>query len=381
MSIRVAIAGVGNCASSLVQGVEYYKDAKDDEKIPGIMHNVFGGYRIKDIEFVAAFDVDAAKVGKDLNEAIFASMNNTYQFCKDMPVSGVTVQRGPTGDGLGEYYRQVITESDAEPVDVAQVLRDTKADILISYLPVGSEQADKAYAQAAIDAGCAFVNCLPVFIASDPEWADKFRKAGLPIVGDDIKSQVGATITHRVLARLFEDRGVRLDRTYQLNVGGDMDFMNMLERKRLESKKISKTRAVTSIVPHEMDPHNVHIGPSDYVAWLEDRKFAFVRLEGTTFGDVPLNLEYKLEVWDSPNSAGVVIDALRAAKIALDRHLAGPVRSASAYFMKSPAVQHEDGEAKALVEKFITGESEANEAQLDADVAAAKAAGKDVWHA
>lgn len=381
MSIRVAIAGVGNCASSLVQGVEYYKDAKDDEKIPGIMHNVFGGYRIKDIEFVAAFDVDAAKVGKDLNEAIFASMNNTYQFCKDMPVSGVTVQRGPTGDGLGEYYRQVITESDAEPVDVAQVLRDTKADILISYLPVGSEQADKAYAQAAINAGCAFVNCLPVFIASDPEWADKFRKAGLPIVGDDIKSQVGATITHRVLARLFEDRGVRLDRTYQLNVGGDMDFMNMLERKRLESKKISKTRAVTSIVPHEMDPHNVHIGPSDYVAWLEDRKFAFVRLEGTTFGDVPLNLEYKLEVWDSPNSAGVVIDALRAAKIALDRHLAGPVLSASAYFMKSPAVQHEDGEAKALVEKFITGESEANEAQLDADVAAAKAAGKDVWHA
>ena len=381
MSIRVAIAGVGNCASSLVQGVEYYKDAKDDEKIPGIMHNVFGGYRIKDIEFVAAFDVDAAKVGKDLNEAIFASMNNTYQFCKDMPVSGVTVQRGPTGDGLGEYYRQVITESDAEPVDVAQVLRDTKADILISYLPVGSEQADKAYAQAAIDAGCAFVNCLPVFIASDPEWADKFRKAGLPIVGDDIKSQVGATITHRVLARLFEDRGVRLDRTYQLNVGGDMDFMNMLERKRLESKKISKTRAVTSIVPHEMDPHNVHIGPSDYVAWLEDRKFAFVRLEGTTFGDVPLNLEYKLEVWDSPNSAGVVIAALRAAKIALDRHLAGPVLSASAYFMKSPAVQHEDGEAKALVEKFITGESEANEAQLDADVAAAKAAGKDVWHA
>ena len=381
MSIRVAIAGVGNCASSLVQGVEYYKDAKDDEKIPGIMHNVFGGYRIKDIEFVAAFDVDAAKVGKDLNEAIFASMNNTYQFCKDMPVSGVTVQRGPTGDGLGEYYRQVITESEAEPVDVAQVLRDTKADILISYLPVGSEQADKAYAQAAIDAGCAFVNCLPVFIASDPEWADKFRKAGLPIVGDDIKSQVGATITHRVLARLFEDRGVRLDRTYQLNVGGDMDFMNMLERKRLESKKISKTRAVTSIVPHEMDPHNVHIGPSDYVAWLEDRKFAFVRLEGTTFGDVPLNLEYKLEVWDSPNSAGVVIDALRAAKIALDRHLAGPVLSASAYFMKSPAVQHEDSEAKALVEKFITGESEANEAQLDADVAAAKAAGKDVWHA
>ena len=381
MTIRVAIAGVGNCACSLVQGVEYYKDAPDDKKIPGIMHNVFGGYRIRDIEFVAAFDVDAAKVGKDLNEAIFASKNNTYQFCKDMPVAGVTVQRGPTGDGLGEYYRQVITESDAEPVDVAQVLRDVKADILVSYLPVGSEQADKYYAQAALDAGCAFVNCLPVFIASDPEWAQKFRDAKLPIVGDDIKSQVGATITHRVMARLFEDRGVRLDRTYQLNVGGDMDFMNMLERKRLESKKISKTLAVTSIVPHEMDPHNVHIGPSDYVAWLEDRKFAFVRLEGTTFGDVPLNLEYKLEVWDSPNSAGVVIDALRAAKIALDRGLGGPVLSASAYFMKSPAVQHEDNEAKELVEKFITGESEANEAQLDADVAAAKAAGKDVWHA
>ena len=275
----------------------------------------------------------------------------------------------------------MIEESDAEPVDVAQVLRDKKVDVLVSYLPVGSEKADKAYAQAAMDAGCAFVNCLPVFIASDPEWAQKFRDAGVPIVGDDIKSQVGATITHRVLARLFEDRGVRLDRTYQLNVGGNMDFMNMLQRSRLESKKISKTRAVTSVVPHEMDPHNVHIGPSDYVAWLDDRKFAFVRLEGTTFGDVPLNLEYKLEVWDSPNSAGIVSDAGRAAKIALDRHLAGPVLAPSSYFMKSPAVQHEDGEARRLGEEFIKGEVEGAEEQLDADVAAAKAAGKDVWRA
>ena len=311
MSIRVAIAGVGNCASSLVQGVEYYKDTKDEDKIPGLMHNNFGGYRVRDIEFVTAFDVDALKVGKDLSEAIGASQNNTIKFA-DVPNLGVEVLRGPTNDGLGEYYRQMIEESDAEPVDVAQVLRDKKVDVLVSYLPVGSEKADKAYAQAAMDAGCAFVNCLPVFIASDPEWAQKFRDAGVPIVGDDIKSQVGATITHRVLARLFEDRGVRLDRTYQLNVGGNMDFMNMLQRSRLESKKISKTRAVTSVVPHEMDPHNVHIGPSDYVAWLDDRKFAFVRLEGTTFGDVPLNLEYKLEVWDSPNSAGIVIDAVRS---------------------------------------------------------------------
>ena len=291
------------------------------------------------------------------------------------------VLRGPTYDGLGEYYRQMIDESDAEPVDVASVLREKQVDVLVSYLPVGSEQADKAYAQAAMDAGCAFVNCLPVFIASDPEWAQKFRDAGVPIVGDDIKSQVGATITHRVMARLFEDRGVRLDRTYQLNVGGNMDFMNMLQRSRLESKKISKTRAVTSVVPHEMDDYNVHIGPSDYVAWLDDRKFAFVRLEGTTFGDVPLNLEYKLEVWDSPNSAGIVIDAVRAAKIALDRGLAGPVLAPSSYFMKSPAVQHEDNEARELVERFIAGEVEADEAQLDADVAAAKAAGKDVWRA
>lgn len=380
MSIRVAIAGVGNCASSLVQGVTYYHDADDNDRIPGLMHANFGGYRVRDIEFVAAFDVDAAKVGLDLSQAIDASQNNTIKFC-DVPELGVTVQRGPTHDGLGEYYRQMIEESDQEPVDVAQVLRDRKVDVLVSYLPVGSEEADKAYAQAAIDAGCAFVNCLPVFIASDPQWAERFRKAGVPIVGDDIKSQVGATITHRTMARLFEDRGVRLDRTYQLNVGGNMDFMNMLQRSRLESKKISKTRAVTSVVPHEMDEHNVHIGPSDYVAWLDDRKFAFVRLEGTTFGDVPLNLEYKLEVWDSPNSAGIVIDALRAAKIALDRGLGGPILAPSSYFMKSPAVQHEDNEARELVERFIAGDVEVNAEQLAQDVAQAQRDGKDVWHA
>lgn len=354
MSIRVAIAGVGNCASSLVQGVEYYKDTKDEDQIPGLMHNNFGGYRVKDIEFVTAFDVDADKVGKDLSEAIFSSHNNTVVF-SEVPNLGVEVLRGPTADGLGDYYRELIEESSAPVVDVAAALREHQVDVLVSYLPVGSEEADKLYAQAALDAGCAFVNCLPVFIASDPEWAQKFRDAGVPIVGDDIKSQVGATITHRVLARLFEDRGVHLDRTYQLNVGGNMDFKNMLQRSRLESKKISKTQAVTSIVPHELDPNDVHIGPSDYVGWLEDRKFAFVRLEGTTFGDVPLRLEYKLEVWDSPNSAGIVIDALRAAKIALDRGIGGPIEGPSAYFMKSPAIQHEDGVARQMVEDFIAG--------------------------
>ena len=380
MSIRVAIAGVGNCASSLVQGVEYYKNANDGDKIPGLMHAVFGKYRVRDIEFVAAFDVDSLKVGHDLSEAIYASQNNTIRFA-DVPNLGVTVQRGPTYDGLGDYYKQMIDESKEEPVNVAEVLRDLHVDVLVSYLPVGSEQADKAYATAAMEAGCAFVNCLPVFIASDPVWAQKFRDAGVPIIGDDIKSQVGATITHRVMARLFEDRGVRLDRTYQLNVGGNMDFMNMLQRSRLESKKISKTRAVTSIVPHDMDDHNVRIGPSDYVAWLDDRKFAFVRLEGTTFGDVPLSLEYKLEVWDSPNSAGIVIDAVRAAKIALDRKLSGPILAPSSYFMKSPAVQHEDGEARELVERYINGDVEADESQLNADVEDAKKSGKSVWRA
>lgn len=380
MSIRVAIAGVGNCASSLVQGVEYYKDTKDEDKIPGLMHNNFGGYRVRDIEFVTAFDVDADKVGKDLSEAIGASQNNTIKFA-DVPNLGVEVLRGPTHDGLGEYYREMITESDEEPVDVAQAAARQEGR-RARLLPAGGfRRGRQGLRRAAMDAGVAFVNCLPVFIASDPEWAQKFRDAGVPIIGDDIKSQAGATITHRVLARLFEDRGVRLDRTYQLNVGGNMDFMNMLQRSRLESKKISKTRAVTSVVPHEMDPHNVHIGPSDYVAWLDDRKFAFVRLEGTTFGDVPLSLEYKLQVWDSPNSAGIVIDAVRAAKIALDRGLAGPVLAPSSYFMKSPAVQHEDTEARQLVEAFIKGDVEANEEELNADVAAAKAAGKDVWKA
>ena len=355
--VRVAIVGVGNCASSLVQGLEYYKDAADDVRVPGLMHVRFGEYHVSDVEVVAAFDVDAKKVGVDVSEAIFASENNTIKFA-DVPPTGVTVQRGHTLDGLGEYYREIITESDDPPVDVVAALREAQADVLVCYLPVGSEQADRFYAQCAIDAKVAFVNALPVFIASDPEWAAKFAEAGVPIVGDDIKSQVGATITHRVLAKLFEDRGVELLRTYQLNFGGNMDFMNMLERNRLLSKKISKTQAVTSQVPHEMEKAAVHIGPSDHVPWLDDRKFAYVRLEGKSFGDVPLNLEYKLEVWDSPNSAGVIIDAIRAAKIAKDRGVGGPVISASSYFMKSPPEQFGDDVCRDLVEKFIRGEVE-----------------------
>jgi len=354
-SVRVAIVGVGNCASSLVQGVEYYKDADPAGTVPGLMHVQFGPYHVRDVEFVAAFDVDDKKVGKDLAEAINASENNTIKI-SEVPTTGITVQRGHTLDGLGKYYRMTIDESAAEPVDVVQALRDAKVDVLVSYLPVGSEEADKFYAQCAIDAGVAFVNALPVFIASDPEWAAKFEAAGVPIIGDDIKSQVGATITHRVLAHLFEERGVVLDRTYQLNVGGNMDFKNMLERDRLESKKISKTQAVTSQVSHDMGSRNVHIGPSDYVAWLDDRKWAFVRLEGRAFGDVPLSLEYKLEVWDSPNSAGIIIDAIRAAKIAKDRGLGGPIISASSYLMKSPPVQLPDEEGRARVEAFIKGE-------------------------
>ncbi len=361
-SIRVAIVGVGNCASSLVQGVHYYRDADPAGKVPGLMHVQFGDYHVSDLEFVAAFDVDAKKVGFDLAEAIYASENNTIKIA-DVPPLGVTVQRGPTNDGLGQYYSQTIEESDAEPVDVVQALKDAKVDVLVSYLPVGSEVADKFYAQCAIDAGVAFVNALPVFIASDPEWAAKFEAAGVPIVGDDIKSQVGATITHRVLARLFEDRGVILDRTYQLNVGGNMDFKNMLQRDRLESKKVSKTQAVTSNLHDgplagKKDDRNVHIGPSDYVAWLDDRKWAYVRLEGRAFGEVPLNLEYKLEVWDSPNSAGIIIDAVRAAKIAKDRGVGGPILSASTYFMKSPPVQMEDTEGRARLEAFIAGDIE-----------------------
>ncbi|ALE75555.1 MULTISPECIES: inositol-3-phosphate synthase [unclassified Pseudonocardia] len=356
--VRVAVVGVGNCAASLVQGVRYYAGADPSTKVPGLMHVDFGGYHVGDVTFVAAFDVDAKKVGHDLADAISASENNTIKIA-DVPPLGVTVQRGPTLDGLGRFYRDTITESDDEPVDVAQALRDSGADVLVSYLPVGSEDADRFYAQAAIDAGVGFVNALPVFIASDPEWAEKFRAAGVPIVGDDIKSQVGATITHRVLAKLFEDRGVQLDRTMQLNVGGNMDFLNMKELERLESKKVSKTQSVTSQVDRDMGKDNVHIGPSDYVAWLDDRKWAYVRLEGRAFGDVPLSLEYKLEVWDSPNSAGIIIDAVRAAKIAMDRGIGGPILSASSYFMKSPPEQYRDSEARDKVEEFIRGEGDA----------------------
>jgi myo-inositol-1-phosphate synthase len=354
-SVRVAIVGVGNCASSLVQGVEYYRDADPHSRVPGLMHVTFGDYHVSDVEFVAAFDVDAKKVGRDMTEAIVASENNTIKLCDVAPI-GVNVLRGPTLDGMGEFYREIVEESDETPVDVVQALRDARADVVVCYLPVGSEQAAKFYAQAAIDAGCAFVNALPVFIASDPEWAKKFTDAGLPIVGDDIKSQVGATIVHRALAKLFEDRGVELLRTYQLNFGGNMDFMNMLERTRLVSKKISKTQSVTSQIPHEMQKSDVHIGPSDHVPWLDDRKWAYIRLEGRSFGDTPLNAELKLEVWDSPNSAGVIIDAVRAAKIALDRRIGGPVLSASSYFMKSPPVQYSDHDAHASVEAFIKGE-------------------------
>ncbi|QCC78529.1 inositol-3-phosphate synthase [Nocardioides daphniae] len=349
---------MGNCATSLIQGVEYYKDADPAGTVPGLMHVKFGDYHVSDVKFVAAFDVDAKKVGFDLSEAINNSENNTIKIT-DVPPLGVTVQRGPTLDGLGKYYSMTIEESDAVAVDVVQALKDAEVDVLVSYLPVGSEDADKFYAQCAIDAGVAFVNALPVFIASDPEWAAKFEAAGVPIVGDDIKSQVGATITHRVMAKLFEDRGVTLDRTYQLNVGGNMDFKNMLERERLESKKVSKTQAVTSnltgSLAGKIDDKNVHIGPSDYVAWLDDRKWAYVRLEGRAFGDVPLNLEYKLEVWDSPNSAGIIIDAVRAAKIALDRGIGGPILPASAYLMKSPPVQMADDEGRAKLEAFIIG--------------------------
>jgi len=354
-NIRVGIVGVGNCAASLVQGVHYYRDADPTQKVPGLMHVQLGPYHVRDIQFVAAFDVDAKKVGRDLSEAISASQNNTIKIC-DVPPQDVIVQRGHTLDGLGKYYRETIEESDEEPVDVVATLREAAVDVLICYLPVGSEHAAKFYAQCAIDAGVAFVNALPVFIAGTPEWAAKFEEAGVPIVGDDIKSQVGATITHRVLAKLFEDRGVELQRTMQLNVGGNMDFLNMLERDRLESKKISKTQAVTSQIPdRDLGKRNVHIGPSDYVAWLDDRKWAYVRLEGKAFGDVPLNLEYKLEVWDSPNSAGVIIDALRCAKIAQDRGIGGPILSASSYFMKSPPVQYFDDDARDAVQKFIDG--------------------------
>jgi myo-inositol-1-phosphate synthase len=355
--VRIAIVGVGNCASSLIQGLEYYKDADPSERVPGLMHVELGGYHIRDVRVVAAFDVDAKKVGKDVAEAIFTEPNNTIRFA-DVPPTGVTVLRGRTLDGLGTYYRDTIVESDESEADVVAVLRDTRADVLISYLPVGSEQADRFYAQCAIDAKVAFVNALPVFIASDPVWAARFAGAGVPIVGDDIKSQVGATITHRVLAKLFEDRGVELDRTYQLNFGGNMDFKNMLERERLTSKKISKTQSVQSQLEEPLDKEDIHIGPSDHVPWLEDRKWALIRLEGRNFGDVPLNIEMKLEVWDSPNSAGVIIDALRCAKVAKDRGVGGPLIGPSAYFMKSPPVQFSDDMAREMVEEFILGDGE-----------------------
>ena len=355
--VNVAIVGLGNCANSLIQGVEYYKNADVNEEVPGLMHVQLGDYHIRDIEFVAAFDVDGKKVGLDLADAMWASENNTIKFAEVKPL-GIKVSRGKTLDGLGRYYKEMIQESTEEPVDVVKVLKETKADVLICNLPVGSEEAAKFYAQSAIDAQVAFVNALPVFIASDPVWEKKFKDAGVPIIGDDIKSQVGATITHRVLAKLFGDRGVQLDRTMQLNVGGNMDFKNMLERDRLESKKISKTQAVTSQIDHDMGKGNVHIGPSDYVSWLDDRKWAYVRLEGRAFGDVPLNLEYKLEVWDSPNSAGVIIDALRCAKIAMDRKIGGALISSSSYLMKSPPVQFDDSEARDNTELFIAGKIE-----------------------
>jgi myo-inositol-1-phosphate synthase len=353
--VRVAIIGVGNCANSLVQGVYHYQNADENEEIPGLMHVNFGGYHIRDIEFVAAVDVAAEKVGKDLSEAIWAGENNTIKFT-DVPNMGVTVVKGNVLDGLNGYLKNRIPEADGDMADLVKVLKDAKTDVIVSYLPVGSEQATRYYADIAIEAGCAFVNAIPVFIASTPEWQKKFADAGLVLVGDDIKSQVGATIVHRTLVKLFNDRGVRVKRTSQLNVGGNMDFYNMLDRSRLESKKISKTNSVTSQLPYDVNPNDVYIGPSDYVPWLDDRKWAHIRVEGESFGGVPLNLEMKLEVWDSPNSAGVIIDAVRAAKIGLDRGLAGTLEGASAYFMKTPPIQHSDEEAHNMVEDFISGD-------------------------
>src|SRR3954465_11693460 len=354
--VRVAIIGVGNCASSLVQGVHFYRHAPEDETVPGLMHVKLGGYHISDIEFSAAFDVNARKVGRDLSEAIFAEPNNTYKFAT-VPKLDVPVRRGPTMDGLGRYLSDVITESSDKPEDIVSVLKETETDVVVSYLPVGSENATRWYVERILEAGCGMVNCIPVFIASDPKWNRRFEEKRLPIIGDDIKSQVGATITHRILTNLFRERGVRLDRTYQLNFGGNTDFMNMLERDRLESKKISKTNAVTSQLDHHLTNAEAHVGPSDYVPWLEDRKFCYIRMEGTAFGNVPLNCELKLEVWDSPNSAGVVIDAVRCAKLALDRGVGGALVGPSSYFMKSPPVQFTDNEARLRTEAFIRGES------------------------
>jgi myo-inositol-1-phosphate synthase len=350
--VNVAIIGVGNCASSLVQGVHYYRKAKESEFVPGLMHVNLGGYHISDINFVAAFDIDKNKVGKDIAQAIFTSPNNTFKFC-EVPATGVKVQRGMTHDGLGLYLSQIIEKAPGPTADIVKILKDTKTDVVLNYLPVGSEEATKWYVEQVLAAGCGFINCIPVFIAREKYWQRRFEQKGLPVIGDDIKSQVGATIAHRVLTRLFRDRGVKLERTYQLNFGGNTDFYNMLERARLESKKISKTNSVTSQLDYQLDPDNIHVGPSDYVPWLLDRKFCHIRMEGRTFGDVPLNLELKLEVWDSPNSAGVVIDAIRCCKLALDRKLKGSLEAPSAYFMKSPPVQYTDDQAHQMVEEFI----------------------------
>lgn len=355
--VRTAIIGVGNCASSLVQGVQFYKNAKSDDVIPGIMHPQLGDYHIRDIEFTMGIDISAAKVGRDLSEAIFAEPNNTYKFC-DVPKLNAPVVRGMTHDGLGKYLSQVVAKAPGSTADIARLLKETKTEVVISFLPVGSEMATKWYVEQIIEAGCAFVNGIPVFIASSEYWGKRFEVAGLPILGDDVKSQVGATIVHRALTSLFVDRGVKIDRTYQLNFGGNTDFLNMLERERLESKKISKTNAVTSMLPYKLDPDNVHVGPSDHVPWLTDRKWCYIRMEGTTFGDVPLNLELKLEVWDSPNSAGVMIDAIRCAKIALDRELAGPIVGPSSYFFKTPPKQFKDEIARQKVEDFVSGKSD-----------------------
>jgi myo-inositol-1-phosphate synthase len=353
--INVAIIGVGNCASSLVQGVNYYSDAKEDEHIPGLMHVNLGGYHIRDINFVAAFDIDKNKVGKDLATAIYTPPNNTFEFCK-VPRTGVKVSRGMTHDGLGKYLSQIITKAPGPTENIVDILRETETDVVVNYLPVGSEEATKWYIEQVLTAGCGFVNCIPVFIAREKYWQHRFAEKGLPIVGDDIKSQVGATITHRVLTNLFRERGVKLERTYQLNFGGNTDFLNMLERERLESKKISKTNAVTSQLDYKIDPKDIHVGPSDYVPWLGDRKFCHIRMEGRTFGDVPLNVEVKLEVWDSPNSAGVVVDAIRCCKLAMDRGISGTLIGPSAYFMKSPPIQYTDDEARIMAEEFIAGD-------------------------
>jgi myo-inositol-1-phosphate synthase len=355
--VRVGIVGVGNCASSFVQGLSYYRDAKGNEPVPGLMNVEIGGYHISDVEVSAAFDVGASKVGRDVSEAIFAQPNNTQRFAA-VPQSGIIVNRGKTLDGLGKYLREEIEESDLDEADVTEILRQSKTDVLVSYLPVGSQKATEWYAERALEAGCAFVNCIPVFIASNPEWRKRFEERGLPIVGDDIKSQVGATIVHRVLANLFRERGVRLDRTYQLNFGGNTDFQNMLERERLESKKISKTQAVSSQLDIPLPAGDIHVGPSDHVPWLTDRKWAYIRLEGTTFGGVPLNMEVKLEVWDSPNSAGIVIDAVRCAKLAMDRKIGGALTGPSSYFMKSPPQQFTDNEARERTIRFISGDEE-----------------------